>query len=85
MTAIVASLVSAVLHAFFELIFVYLEAVSCKTTVIHYFIVCFNARFGWIPFVNFFSSLAGFDEESTGNQEDLNYEGMKSKLCGIRF
>lgn len=78
MGAIVASLVSAVLHAFFELIFVYLEAVSCKTTVIHYFIVCFNARFGWIPFVNFFSSLAGFDEDSKDNQENLNYEGMRS-------
>ena len=65
MDAIVGSLGCAVLHAFFEMIFVYLEAVSCKTTVIHYFIVCFNARFGWIPFVNFFSSLAGFDEDAS--------------------
>lgn len=83
--AIVASLGCAVLHAFFEMIFVYLEAVSCKTTVIHYFIVCFNARFGWIPFVNFFSSLAGFDEDAGDQQEDLNYEGMKSQICGIKF
>ena len=62
--AILASLACAVLHAIFEMIFVYLEAYSCKTTIIHYFIVCFNARFGWIPFVNFFSSLAGFDEDA---------------------
>lgn len=85
MSAIIFSLSSAIVHAFFEMIFVYLEAVSCKTTVVHYFIVCFNARFGWIPFVNFFSSLAGFDEDSAGNQENLNYEGMKSQLCGIKF
>jgi hypothetical protein len=62
--AIGFSLGCALVHAFFEIIFVYLEAISCKTTVIHYMIVCFNARFGWIPFVNFFSSLAGFDEKS---------------------
>jgi len=85
LNAIIASLVCAILHAFFELNFVYLEAISCKTTVIHYFIVCFNARFGWIPFVNFFSSLAGFDEDSKDNQENLNYEGMKSQLCGLKF
>lgn len=83
--AIIASLCFAILHAFFEMIFIYLEAVSCKTTVIHYFIVCFNARFGWIPFVNFFSSLAGFDEDANNSQENLNYESMKSQLCGIRF
>jgi hypothetical protein len=85
MDAIVGSLGCAVLHAFFEMIFVYLEAVSCKTTIIHYFIVCFNARFGWIPFVNFFSSLAGFDEDAANSQENLNYEGMKSSICGIKF
>jgi hypothetical protein len=63
--AVLFSLACAVLHAFFEAIFVNLEAVSCKTTVVHYMIVCFNARFGWIPFVNFFSSLAGFDDKAS--------------------
>ena len=81
---ILISLSFAIIHAFFEMIFVYLEAVSCKTTVMHYFIVCFNARFGWIPFVNFFSSLAGYDDEAKG-QEELNYENMKSELCAIKF
>lgn len=85
MAAILASLGCALVHAFFEMIFVYLEAVSCKTTVIHYMIVCFNARFGWIPFVNFFSSLAGFDEKTSSSPENLNYEAMKSGLCGIKF
>ena len=87
LAAIIASLGCALVHAFFEMIFVYLEAVSCKTTVIHYMIVCFNARFGWIPFVNFFSSLAGFDEKSNSSsgQENLNYEQMKSGICGVKF
>ena len=82
--AIAGSLACALIHAFFEMIFVYLEAVSCKTTVMHYFIVCFNARFGWIPFVNFFSSLAGYDDEAEG-KADLNYENMKSQMCAIKF
>lgn len=73
-----ASLVCALLHAFFEMIFIYLESVSCKTTVIHYFIICFNARFGWVPFVNFFSSLTGFDENDLNKKMSLNYEAMKS-------
>ena len=87
LAAIIASLTCALAHAFFEMIFVYLEAVSCKTTVIHYMIVCFNARFGWIPFVNFFSSLAGFDEKSSSSaaQENLNYEQMKSGILGVKF
>lgn len=81
--AIVASLICAVLHAFFELIFVKLEAYACQTSITHYMIICFNARFGWIPFSNYFSSLAGFQFDS--NDVYLNYEGMKSKICGIKF
>lgn len=65
--------------------FVQLEAYSSKTTVTHYFIICFNARFGWIPFVNFFSSLAGYDEMTNKSEKDLNYEGMKSELCCLNF
>lgn len=92
MVAILFSLACAVIHAIFEVIFLHLEAVSCKTTKIHYTIVCFNARFGWIPFINFFSSVGGVDEEDTKKSKgtnkldmDLNYEGMNSKLCGTVF
>ena len=90
MEAILISLSCAVIHAIFEVIFLHLEAVSCKTTKIHYTIVCFNARFGWIPFIHYFSSVSGFEEEDESQKKssmdmDLNYEGMKSKLCGIVF
>ena len=96
--AILVSLACAVIHAIFEMIFLHLEAVSCKTTKIHYTIVCFNARFGWIPFIHYFSSVSGADDEEEGRGSssskvqsdnkmdmDLNYEGMKSKLCTIVF
>ena len=89
------SLACAVVHAVFEVLFLHLEAKSCKTTKIHYTIVCFNARFGWIPFIHYFSSVSGHDEEDEGEEGagkgeskmemDLNYEGMKSSLCGIVF
>jgi hypothetical protein len=85
--AIMASLTTAIVHAIFEIIFLHLEAVSCKTTKIHYTIVCFNARFGWIPFIHYFSSVSGFDEKVDSNtmDMDLNYESMKSNLCAIVF
>lgn len=67
MEAILFSLACAVIHAIFEVIFLHLEAVSCKTTKIHYSIVCFNARFGWIPFIHYFTSVTGFE---TDEEED---------------
>ena len=91
MEAILISLACAVIHAIFEVIFLHLEAVSCKTSKIHYTIVCFNARFGWIPFIHYFSSVSGFDNDGVDQKKkssldmDLNYEGMKSRLCGIVF
>lgn len=47
---IVFSLLAATGHAIIEIMFVNLEAEACKTTLLHYFIICFNARFGWVPF-----------------------------------
>ena len=47
---IMGSLGCALLHGVIEFIFLSLEAKACKTNLIHYSIICFNARFGWIPF-----------------------------------
>jgi len=52
------SLLSAFVHALMELAFLILEASSARTSFMHYSIVCFNGRFGWVPFVNLFSSSA---------------------------
>lgn len=68
MEVILFSLTCALVHAVFEMIFLHLEAVSCRTTKIHYSIVCFNARFGWIPFINFFTSVSGSDLETNSKE-----------------
>ena len=65
MNVIIGSLGCAFFHAIIEFIFVSLEARACKTTFTHYCIVCFNARFGWIPFQNLFSSIGGDQGEDS--------------------
>ena len=85
---ILVSLISAIVHGVIELIFLQLEAISCKTTLMHYSIICFNARFGWVPFAHKFSSLAGFEGKDSivkENEQNLNYERMISDLCGKKF
>ena len=56
---ILISLGFALAHTIFEIIFVKLEAVACKTSLMHYSIICFNGRFGWVPFTNKFNSKTG--------------------------
>lgn len=81
MYVIVGSLICALLHAIIEFVFVSLEAKACKTTLMHYCIVCFNARFGWIPFQNLFTSVgATYEDDDT-----INYEEIRSKLFGQAF
>lgn len=79
---IVFSLLAAILHAMIEMIFINLEAEACKTTLMHYFIVCFNARFGWVPFSDQFSTSSGYQLPEKYSQEDLDYEDMNSSLLG---
>ena len=80
MSVIVGSLMCALFHAVIEGIFVSLEAQACKTTFTHYCIVCFNARFGWIPFQNLFSSVGGTSADS-----NIDYENIRSRLAGQEF
>lgn len=80
LSVIIGSLMCALFHAVIEGIFVNLEARACKTTFTHYCIVCFNARFGWIPFQNLFASVGG----TTADQE-IDYENIRSKLAGQEF
>jgi hypothetical protein len=48
--AILISLSFAIFHTIFEFLFLNTEAIACKTTITHYAIICFNGRFGWVPF-----------------------------------
>jgi len=77
------SLVCALLHGVIEFVFLGLEAKACKTNIIHYAIVCFNARFGWIPFNHLFSSLTG--GTTTAYENNINYEDITSVLFRQSF
>ena len=44
------SLAIAILHAVLEWIFLALEAKVSKTSILNYMIVCFNGRYGWVPY-----------------------------------
>ena len=85
---ITMSLTAAMVHAYVEVLFINLEAKACKTSLLHYFIICFNARFGWVPFADRFSNNTNYQkiEEDNGtdgqNGINLDYEDMKSTLCG---
>ena len=44
------SLFIAISHAILEWIFLALEAKVSKTSILNYMIVCFNGRYGWVPY-----------------------------------
>ena len=48
--AIVVSVCLAISHALLECVFLYMEAQASKTSFFNYCIVCFNGRFGWVPY-----------------------------------
>lgn len=77
------SISCALLHAVIEGVFVSLEAKACKTSLMHYCIVCFNARFGWIPFQNLFSSVGGSNDEV--DSMNIDYENIRNTLFGQEF
>jgi len=67
-------LLSAFVHASIELAFLILESSSAKTSFMHYTIVCFNGRFGWVPFVNLFTSSAPLSEK---NKEVIDFDKIE--------
>ena len=68
------SLATAVVHTFVEGAFLYLEAASAKTSLMHYAIVCFNGRFGWVPFTDLLASGA-----------PLNYDQIERSFCCTKY
>jgi hypothetical protein len=47
---ILISLSFALLHAILEIIFLRIESTTYFLSFSHYSIICFNGRFGWVPF-----------------------------------
>ena len=50
LTALVVSLLLSTSHALIEACFLYMEARASKTSFLNYCIICFNGRFGWVPY-----------------------------------
>lgn len=50
---IIVSLSLAVLHVLLECFFLKMEADATKTNFLHYCIICFNGRYGWVPFTDY--------------------------------
>ena len=56
--SILISVALAVTHILLEYVQLNYEAKAGKTSITHYCITCFNGRFGWVPFVDNFASIA---------------------------
>lgn len=81
---IIASLFTALFHTIVEMIYLRVEAKACKTTLTQYTIVCFNGRFGWVPYANNF--VASQDTRRKISSTDvLSYDNIHSSLCGLNL
>jgi len=77
------SLSAAVLHFILELISLKLESDTCLTSLMHYAIICYNGRLGWIPFIEKFESaetIQSFLRTAKPNQLILDYDDLACKV-----
>lgn len=68
-TAIIVSIILAFSHALLEILFLYMEAQATKTSFINYCIVCFNGRFGWVPYNDYLIVTSQQLFQGQGNQQ----------------
>lgn len=68
-TAIIVSIILALSHALLEILFLYMEAQATKTSFINYCIVCFNGRFGWVPYNDYLIVTSQQLFQGQGNQQ----------------
>lgn len=73
------SLSFAVLHGILELFVLSMEADATRTGFVHYCILCFNGRFGWIPFQSFIVDHYKNPKRTTKVESALEYKNMKGK------
>jgi len=83
--AIVASLIAAALHFVIEFVYVRLECIACRTTFMHYCIVCFNGRFGWLPFTNLCNSCTGNVAIDDERKKVLDYDHITTQFMCAKF
>ena len=49
--AILFSIVLGLLHCCVEILFIFQEKFANKTSLMHYTLICFNGKFGFVPFI----------------------------------
>lgn len=77
------SILLALIHAVIEIIFLKIESQEVKTTFLHYSIICFNGRFGWVPFLENFTSTKRKVDSS--KPLELDYECLQTNYCCAKF
>ena len=73
------SIAFALAHALIEGIFIYVETQANKTSMMNYLIICFNGRFGFVPYLD------KFDPKNREKNQVLNYDLIQSSLFGQTF
>lgn len=68
---LVISIGLAILHALMESFQLNYEAAACATSLGNYFVICFNGKLGWTPFIENMIQIA--------NDKDINK--TKGKIC----
>jgi len=60
----------------------YLEARACRTTLMHYLLVCLNGRLGWIPYTDVLESP---DAPKITKENPLDYDDITFNGCCLNF
>ena len=87
---IAISILLALTHGVLECVFLYMEAQASKTSFVNYCIICFNGRFGWVPYNDYLISTSQkmFEEGQDQEQRDkkrsdkveLDFRNIESRL-----
>lgn len=72
--ALVISMILAVLHVLLEFIQLYLEAMACRTIFSNYFVICFNGRLGWTPFIKNMNEIVNVDDFTKVKDKELVFD-----------
>lgn len=85
---IIFSILLAFLHGLLEAIFLLLEAQASKTSFINYCMVCFNGRFGWVPYNDFLTNTSKKLEEDAKTHQtkevpriQLDFANIQTQIC----
>ena len=68
--ALAISVGAATLHGCLEMILIASEMSAAKTQLINYLMICYNGRFGWVPFVHKFKEFRDVSGTKNSDKKD---------------